>query len=299
VESYLHLDAAAIRRHFQRAANSYAANAAVADIIHARLMEHLEVINLTPSHILDLGGGDGKGAALLARRYPGAAVTVVDISHALLRSSIVHASWSSRVVSAFKGGRIRRLCADMHALPVASGSLDFVWSNLALPWAVDIDAVLKECSRVLAPGGLFMFSSCGPDTLQELRRLPQSESRIHPFPDMHDVGDGLMRAGLAGPVMEMEKLSITFDDLTALRRELHLIGAGNALRSRGHGLGGREFHAAWKALEASHPDQMAITVEAVYGHAWKMRAANKARVDEGAPTVIKMHFPRKSESNPD
>ena len=95
--------------------------------------------------------------------------------------------------------RIERLCAEAEAIPLPDASIDLVYSNLMLPWCEDIDAVFAEIARVLAPQGLVTFTTLGPDTLVELRtawRTAGGGDALHPFTDMHDLGDGLVRAGL-------------------------------------------------------------------------------------------------------
>ncbi len=103
-------------------------------------------------------------------------------------------------------------------MPLPDASFDLVFSNLMLPWCEDIDAVFAEVARVLKPRGLFTFTTFGPDTLVELRaawRAADDASHVHPFTDMHDLGDGLVRAGFAEPVLDVSPLHA---DLSGRRR---------------------------------------------------------------------------------
>jgi malonyl-CoA O-methyltransferase len=285
------LELRAVRRNFDRAASSYAVSAVIAKEIHQRLLERLTSMRLSPARILDLGAGAGGTTRDLSLRFPAASLTALDLCQSLLRAEPQPRSWR-RLATMFSGRRVSRVCADMHRLPLAPASIDLLWSNLALPWVLDLDVVLRECARVLAPGGLFIFSSCGPDTLRELRALSNLTSHLHAFPDMHDVGDALMRAGLANPVMEMDSLSISYPSAAALRQELRATGSGNALVSRRRGLGGRKFHAAWISPRRSADEKLTVTLEVVYGHAWKSEAKKK-KSEQGERSVIQLHFPHR------
>jgi len=161
-------------------------------------------------------------------------------------------------------------------------SFDIVFSNLMLPWCDDIDAVFAEVARVLAPRGLFTFTTLGPDTLMELRaawRAVDDSEHVHPFTDMHDLGDGLVRAGLAEPVLDVSRYTLTYPDADALMRDLKAIGAQNAAESRTRGLTGRGRIAAMAA--AYEPfrtgDVLPSTWEAVFGQAWGPTPAQRAR----------------------
>jgi malonyl-CoA O-methyltransferase len=151
------------------------------------------------------------------------------------------------------------------------------WSSLALQWVGDLQASFKEIRRVLKPGGLFIFASFGPDTLQELRAASSGvdgHHHVNRFIDMHDVGDALVHAGFSNPVMEMEQITLTYDDLPALLRDLKAIGAHTVLEGRREGLMGKS---AWQQLRRNYDkyrqdDRLPATYEVVYGHAWSERA---------------------------
>src|SRR5262249_7584155 len=150
--------------------------------------------------ILDAGCGTGRGLGLLRRRYPQAQLLGVDFAHAAIRAASRSESLLGRARRLFGGAVRAHACADFTRLPLRSASMDMVWSNLALPWAEDPVAALHEFRRVLATGGLLMFSSYGPDTLRELRSafaVASPSRRVHSFADMHDVGDMLVACGFA------------------------------------------------------------------------------------------------------
>jgi malonyl-CoA O-methyltransferase len=149
-----------------------------------------------------------------------------------------------------------------------------VWSNLALAWASDPLAALRELHRVLASGGLLMLSSYGPDTLSELRAAFGAASpgpHVHSFADMHDVGDMIVAGGFAEPVMDMERITLTYSNVPALARDLKTSGQTCAATDRRRGLMGQ---AAWRTMVDEYERErksgsLPATVEVVYGHAWK------------------------------
>jgi malonyl-CoA O-methyltransferase len=258
------LDPRAVRRSFDRASRTYDAAAAVQREIRARLLERLDIVRLQPAAILDLGAGTGQASRELKRRYPSARVVALDLSLSMLRQSARH-----------QGG-------DAHRLPLRTGSLDLVLSNLLLEWCHDPDAVFAEAARVLRPKGLFTFTTLGPDTLKELRELWRAVdgyTHVHRFIDMHDFGDALLRAGFAEPVMDAERLTVTYPSLAALHDELRASGARNIAHGRPRGLTGRARAAAVAARsEALHRNEpLGISVEVIHGHAWA--GERKARRD--------------------
>ena len=186
------------------------------------------------------------------------------------------------------------VCGDIEALPLASASVGMVWSNVAIQWCNDLDAAFQEFHRVLQPEGLLTFSTFGPDTLRELRVATSSASgytSISRFIDMHDIGDALVRAGFSAPVLDVERFTLTYDDVKSVMRDLKSIGAHNATDGRARGLSGRGFFTKLaSAYEQFRQDgKLPATFEVVYGHAW--RAKDKAIQPDGAMPI---HFiPRK------
>jgi malonyl-CoA O-methyltransferase len=171
-----------------------------------------------------------------------------------------------------------QVCGDFTRLPLAAGSVDLVWSNMALHWAADPPAALREFARVLAADGLVLFSTLGPDTLAELRAAA-GEGRVHRFADMHDVGDALVAAGFSAPVMDAERLTVTYAGGEALLADLRESGQTFAAARGSRGLAGRRLRGALGAvLEARMRDgRLPVTFEVVYGHAWK--GAPRKRAD--------------------
>lgn len=258
-----------VRRAFERAARDYERVAGLQHEIGARLLARLDVIKLMPNRILDLGCGTGFCAHALRRRYRKAEVVGLDIASAMLREARRGDGW-------FRRGRW--LGGDAECLPFADASFDMVFSNLALQWC-DPDRVFQEVARVLRPGGLFMFTSFGPDTLRELRHAwaaVDGAPHVHGFIDMHDLGDALVRARLAEPVMDVDRLTLTYKDVMSLLRELKDLGAHNVAHDRPRVLTGKGRFARFRAAYETQASDGRIpaTYEVVYGQAWGPLAAH-------------------------
>ncbi|MHB8668514.1 MAG: malonyl-ACP O-methyltransferase BioC, partial [Burkholderiales bacterium] len=264
-------DRRAVRRASSRAAATYAGAAVLAREVEARMLERLQYIRLAPQRVLDAGCGDGDGARRLARAYPEAQLLGLDFSYPMLQAARRGRTWLRRVVAR---ERVAYLCADLAAVPLAAASVDLVWSNLALHCAADPLPLLRELRRVLKVGGLLMFSCYGPDTLKELKRAfaaHDGAAHVHPFIDMHDLGDMLSTCGYAEPVMDMELITLTYADADALLADLRATGQVNALAARRRGLTGRGVFSAMRAAyaELRRDGRLPASFEIVYGHAWK------------------------------
>ena len=278
------LDPRSVRRAFERAAASSDASAVLQREVSQRMAERLLLVKLQPLTILDAGCGSGDALSELSTRYPEAFLIGLDLAYAMLdcarrRAAATHASEHSLFARLLGMRAMARrdpalVCADACRLPLASGSVDLVWSNLMLQWINDAPEAFGEVHRVLRVGGLLMFSTFGPDTLKELRAAfagVDSATHVSRFIDMHDVGDMLVQAGFADPVMDMETLTLTYSDAKTMMRELKAIGAHNATVGRPRGLTGRaRWSSMLAALEAFRRDgRLPATYEVVYGHAWK------------------------------
>jgi malonyl-CoA O-methyltransferase len=183
--------------------------------------------------------------------------------------------------------RTQAVCADFLRLPIASRSISLVWSNMALHWGASPQAALAEFHRVLEVEGLLMFSTVGPDTLKEMRNAFAATGgapHVHSFVDMHDLGDMLVAAGFAAPVMDTEAITLTYAGVDAMVADLRATGQACALDARSRGLlGARRWKSVIEALEKNRRDgRLPATVEVVYGHAWK---AAPRRTPEGHAVV--------------
>lgn len=260
-----------VRRAFERAARTYDEAAILQREVCARLVEHLDPVRLAPRRVVDLGCGTGYAFDALARRFPAASLLGLDIAPAMLARARRRSPWWQRVLGA---PRPALLCADAERLPLASGSVDLVFSNLALQWC-EPARVFAEAARALAIEGLLLFSTFGPDTLKELRSAfaeADGAPHVNRFADMHDLGDALVHAGFADPVMERETLTVEYGSALAVARDLKALGAVNSLPARARGLPGR---ARWRRMTEAYDrfrrdGALPATWEVVYGHAWKV-----------------------------
>lgn len=257
-------DRGAVRRAFDRAAGDYDEHAVLQREVCNRLLERLDLTVIDPRVILDLAAGTGQGAEALSRRYRKGRVTPVDISEAMLRRARGRGRFFHPLPP---------VCADISRLPFATDSVDLVFSSLGLQWIDDLDATFREVRRILKPQGLFLFTTFGPDTLKELRAAwsaVDEKTHVNVFADMHNVGDGLVRAGLAEPVMDVEHFTLTYETADELMRDIKRIGAHNVTADRPRGLTGRKRLQAFRdAYEDFRIEgRLPATYEVVYGTVW-------------------------------
>jgi malonyl-CoA O-methyltransferase len=264
------LDKRLIRLSFERAASTYDAAAVLQQEVCSRMLSRLEYIKHEPAAILDAGSGTGNVIPELRARYPRSRLYALDLACAMVRKAQARVTGWQRVTR----GAVHGICGDIERLPVKSGAVDMVWSNLALQWVNDAPLAFAEFRRVLAPGGLLMFSTFGPDTLKELREAyagVDAHTHVNRFIDMHDLGDMLLHNGFAEPVMDMEHITMTYEDVRALMRDLKAIGAHNAGRPRAM-TARATLAAVERNYEAARRDgRLPATFEVVYGHAWVPR----------------------------
>ena len=260
----MHYPLELVRKHFDQAANRYDAHAVVQREIADRLLEHLEGLKLQPETIIDVGCGTGYCTRALQKIFTRARVTGIDLAPSMVAQARRHRRWFAR--------NPKYITGDAHSLELEENSVDLLVSSLTIQWC-DPDQVLQEFARVLKPGGLLLLSSFGPDTLMELRqawRAVDVREHVHTFVDMHDLGDAMVRNGFTSPVLDVDRLVMTYDSVSKILRDLKGIGAQNLAPARPRGLTGKtmfkEFCSAYESQSAD--GLLHVTYEAVFAHAW-------------------------------
>jgi malonyl-CoA O-methyltransferase len=269
---------AAINRRLARAAEPPWLHAEVA----RRMAERLSLIRLQPRTAVDWCSFSGGGAALIRNAYPQARLLCVETDSELLRRGAAAPPrrwWSAG----------RAATAPLPARALQPGGAELLWANMMLHLDADPPALMRQWLQALAVGGFLMFSTLGPGSLGGLRRMYAQAgwpTPFAPFVDMHDLGDMLLQAGFADPVMDQELLTLTWPDATALLAELRSLG-GNADPSRAPGLRTPRWRLRLsQALQQLRgPDgRLRLEFEVVYGHAF--RAAPKTRPAEPATVAL-------------
>ena len=258
--------------------------------IARRMEDRLQWIRLQPKTWVDwapVNGGLQTHAAVRAR-YPEANCLVIETSDLRLqKAKAVLAKpwwkvWKRQAISFTTcSSSAADLAQDVSSSDAATALpqeeiADMVWANMALHTVVAPQTLLRTWHRMLATDGFLMFSSLGPDTLRELQPIYQSlgwGNPSHAFTDMHDWGDMLVQAGFAEPVMDMERITLTYATPEDLLKDLRLLGR-NLHQQRFQGLRGRHWRRSLEdALRTlARPDQqgrMVLTIEVIYGHALK------------------------------
>ncbi len=268
--------------------------------IASRMFERLTLVNIAPQRLLDAGCGEGADFSLLQQHFPAAQMVGVDVSLSMLLATQRPSILSSirRFVTSYLPGKVQYppfnvLSGDFAALPLDVNTFDVIWSNLALHWHPQPDKVFAEWRRVLRTNGLLMFSCFGPDTFQELRdafKVVDQTPHALPFVDMHDFGDMLVNVGFSTPVMDMEKITVTYPTVEKMMADVRAFG-GNPLHTRRRGLLGKE---SWnKVVNALNRQRgldgtISLTFEIIYGHAFL--PAPTRTVDGEA--IIRLDWPK-------
>ena len=278
------VDKKRVRASFDRAAETYDAAAVMQKLVREEMLSRLDLVSLKPQCILDAGCGTGHASQSLLKKYPDAHVISLDFAMGMLRKTrALNESIAQRFKRLIGLSQQSYLCADLEQLPLAANSVDMFWSNLAIQWSNNLDAVFADIHRVLRTDGLLMFSTLGPDTLKELRAASSVDGNVHVnrFLDMHDIGDALVRAGFGDPVLDVERVVLTYDDVISVMRDLKSIGAQNATDGRVRGLQGRKFlqNLAQQYEQFRKDGKLPATFEVIYGHAWKPVDKPKTKFD--------------------
>ena len=269
-----------------------------------RMLERLDWIKLQPAtwaHWSPLRGGLA-AHKLLTQRYPDADCYLVEPSAKHLkitREALKNPWWTAA----------HWVKSTAHFTAPASQSVKMVWANMALHMAADPQSLIAAWHQALDADGFLMFSCLGPDSLREIRAIYQRlgwPAPSHEFTDMHDWGDMLVAAGFAEPVLDMERILLTFATPERLLAELRTLGR-NLHCVRFPSLRGRAWHQNLKdelrvGLASASPivasnspaeattlaiarEPLLLTFEVIYGHALKP----KPRLPMRAQTTLSLH----------
>lgn len=218
-------DRSLVKARRDRIARTYAASDSLKDRVANDLIFRLSVLQRPFHHIVDLGGHTGQLADRLSSTFQDTQIISTDISEAM----ILQASSPLKIV------------LNEEMLPFAPASLDLVISALSLHWVNDIPGMLSQIHSVLKPNGLFLAAIWGGNTLVELRDCLQAAElelrsgvtpRLSPMISVKDAGMLLQRAGFSVPVVDHDRLSVTYPSPQALLHDLRKIGETNALYHR-------------------------------------------------------------------
>ena len=272
-----------VRQAFDKAVDSYDEAALLQKEVCKRLLEKLDVVRLSPEWILDAGTGTGEAVKPLQKKYKKAELVLFDLSEAMLQKSVKQGALFRKP---------HQVCGNIESLPFADQTFDLLFSSLAMQWCNDLGAALVEFKRVLKPGALLQFATFGPDTLKELRASWEKVDEavhVNSFIDMHDIGDALLQAGFAEPVMESEMITVHYKDVDTLMQDLRDIGANVTANGHRRGLLTRnmlkQMREAYEMYRQGNV--LPATYEIVYGHAWM----SEAKKDEGSSSAdIRVNF---------
>lgn len=251
------------------AAAAYDQAAVLARLVGTRMDERLDYMKISPQRMADIGCATGDGIRALQARYPKAQALAIDVSLPMLHGVRAHNSRFTRLLNRLFNRGPQLVNADARALPLADDTLDFVWSNLMLHWLDDPLPALREIHRVMATGGLVMFATLGPDSLAELRAAMQkvgAGDTARRFIDMHDIGDMLVAAGFADPVMDMDIVNFSYRHPRQFLADQRHLGVRDVFLGQQSFRTWRKVFSAWPR---NHEGRWPLRFEIVYGHAWK------------------------------
>ncbi|MDQ6970423.1 MAG: malonyl-ACP O-methyltransferase BioC [Mariprofundus sp.] len=272
-----HIKKTFVKRAFSSASTSYDEHAVLQREIADRLLAHLSFTKLEPTRILDIGCGTGYFTRLLRAKYKQAEIVALDLSEAMVQST--RRAHKRRLPW---HGRNQHSTGDAAAMPFKAEKFDLVCSNLAMQWLPEPQQMLREMRRVLAPGGLILFSTFGRRTLNELRQSlasiqPEQAGHVLPFPDVMTLGDALGKLAVEMSVTDTDLFTLTYPDTISLIRELKGLGASAAaIRGRKSGLYGRslikQLDQVYSQQHCNDDGNIYATFEALYAQAWYKKA---------------------------
>ena len=261
------------RKSFNRAAPTYDSCSTLQDKISGNLIDRLRIIKLDPLDILDLGCGTGTNGLNLRKKYKKSRIINYDFSENMLKEARIKQKLF--ILDKNNLSPYSYICADIEAIPLKENSLDLVWSSSTIQWCNELDLVFNQVKKILKPGGLFIFSTFGPNTLHELREITENlfnEKKTSTFIYMHNLGNLLMDSGFGDSILDTENFTVTYNEVERLFKDIKSIGATNGNISKNRGLSGRSFtkKIIQKYENYRTNNLLPASYEVIYGHAWNI-----------------------------
>ncbi|MFK0570867.1 malonyl-ACP O-methyltransferase BioC [Endozoicomonas sp.] len=254
-----------IAENFSRAAHSYDEAAILQKRVAARTMLGLpaqlaEVGCQNKTHrVLDLGSGTGLHSLMLADRYANAMVTGMDLAMGMLEFARQNADGYPRV----------NWCSgDIESIPLQSGAIDLIYSSLAIQWCC-FEKVLSEVSRVLRPGGSFVFSTLAEGSLKELDAawcLAGESDRVNRFNRFEAQQQSIVQSDFSPRTFSLKAETLYYPDIITLLRGLKALGVNTVLAGNDGLLTRRKLEVLKQAYESfRQPDGLPLTYQVIYG----------------------------------
>ena len=256
------------RKVFDRHAKTYDEYSSLQNKISDNLFKKLDLIEVRKDLILDLGCGTGRNGRILKEKYQNIRLINYDFSINMLKEA-------KKKQYKMLGNKSEFVCGDIEELSFTENTFDVIWSTSSLQWCNNLSDIFKKAKSILKPGGLFIFSTFGPNTLFELRSITKKISnyqKTNNFLDVLSIKDKLIKEGFSNPVIDLEEFCLTYNNINKLLLDLKKIGATSELKRKKNGLSGKIFlkliSDGYK--EYSYDGIYPATYEAIYCYAWNI-----------------------------
>ena len=254
------------RKVFNRHAKTYDEYSSLQNKISDNLFKKLDLIEVRPSVILDLGCGTGRNGVILKEKYQNIKLINYDFSINMLQEA-------KKNQHKELGAKAEFICGDIEKLSFSENTFDVIWSTSSLQWCNNLSDIFKKAKLILKPGGLFIFSTFGPNTLFELKNVTKKISnyqKTNNYLDITSIKYKLIKEGFIDPVLNSEEFCLTYKNINKLFLDLRKIGATSGFKSKKIGLSGKSFlkliSDGYK--EYSYDGIYPATYEPVYCYAW-------------------------------
>ena len=254
------------RKVFNRNAKTYDEYSSLQNKISDNLFKKLDLIEVRPNFILDLGCGTGRNGRILKEKYQNIRLINYDFSINMLLQA-------KKNQHKLLGAESDFICGDIEELSFSENTFDVIWSTSSLQWCNNLSDIFKKAKLILKPGGLFIFSTFGPNTLFELKNVTKKISnyqKTNNYLDITSIKDKLIKEGFIDPVLNSEEFCLTYKNINKLFLDLRKIGATSGFKRKKIGLSGKSFlkliSDGYK--EYSYDGNFPATYEVIYGCSW-------------------------------